>query len=75
MLARVAERIYWLSRYMERVENTARLVSVYSNLLLDLPRGTKVGWDTMVDIVGSSREFGERNNTADERGRRCVTTL
>jgi uncharacterized alpha-E superfamily protein len=67
MLARVAERIYWLSRYMERVENTARLVSVYSNLLLDLPRGTKVGWDTMVDIVGSSREFGERNNTADER--------
>ena len=37
MLSRVAERIYWMSRYLERAENTARLVSVYSQLLLDLP--------------------------------------
>jgi uncharacterized alpha-E superfamily protein len=67
MLAKVAERIYWLSRYMERAENTARMASVYSNLLLDLPRGTKVGWDTMVDILGSKKEFSERYNNADER--------
>ena len=43
MLCRVAERIYWGSRYLERVENTARLVSVYDNLLFDLPRDTNIG--------------------------------
>jgi uncharacterized alpha-E superfamily protein len=25
MLSRVAERLYWLARYIERIENTARL--------------------------------------------------
>ena len=38
MLSRVAERIYWLARYLERAENTARLVSTYHFLLMDLPR-------------------------------------
>ncbi len=38
MLARVVESVYWLARYLERAENTARLVSVNTNLLLDLPR-------------------------------------
>jgi uncharacterized alpha-E superfamily protein len=32
MLSRVAERVYWLGRYMERCENTARLVNVNSIL-------------------------------------------
>ena len=37
MLSRVAERIYWMARYLERAENTARIVNVNTNLLLDLP--------------------------------------
>lgn len=67
MLSRVAERIYWLSRYMERAENTARLVSVYSSLLLDLPKGTQVGWDTVINILGNDQEFYEQYEHADER--------
>ncbi len=43
MLARVAENIYWLARYLERAENTARLISVNANLLLDLQRGYELG--------------------------------
>ncbi|GIR88404.1 MAG: hypothetical protein CM15mP86_18630 [Gammaproteobacteria bacterium] len=35
MLSRDAEHLYWLSRYVERVENTARLVNVNSELMLD----------------------------------------
>lgn len=38
MLSRVAERLYWSARYLERVENIARLLSVYDDLLFDLPR-------------------------------------
>ena len=35
MLSRVAERVYWMARYLERAENTARMVSVYAKLMLD----------------------------------------
>jgi uncharacterized alpha-E superfamily protein len=52
MLSRVAERIYWMSRYLERVENTARLVSVYSQLLLDLPAEAGLDWGTPLQILG-----------------------
>ena len=37
MLSSNAEKIYWLSRYVERAENTARLVNVSFDLLLDIP--------------------------------------
>lgn len=35
MLSRVADNLYWMSRYMERAEHTARLVDVHLNLVLD----------------------------------------
>ena len=35
MLSRVAESLYWMSRYLERAEHTARLVSVNLHLTLD----------------------------------------
>ena len=52
MLSKVAERLYWLGRYLERVENTARLVNVYGNLLLDLPRPARLVWESLLAING-----------------------
>jgi uncharacterized alpha-E superfamily protein len=37
MLSRVADSLYWMSRYLERAENTARLLDVYLNIRLDVP--------------------------------------
>jgi len=67
MLSRVAERIYWLGRYLERIENTARLVNVYGNVLLDLPRPAKLVWESLIAITGSGPAFAERYSRADER--------
>ncbi|HUI59030.1 MAG TPA: alpha-E domain-containing protein [Steroidobacteraceae bacterium] len=67
MLARVVENVYWLARYLERAENTARLVSVNANLLLDLPRGYAPGWQPLIDITGSRELFDARGSRADER--------
>lgn len=36
MLARVADHVYWMGRYVERAEHAARLVIVSSNLLTDV---------------------------------------
>jgi uncharacterized alpha-E superfamily protein len=35
MLSRVANSLYWMSRYVERAENIARLVDVNLQLMLD----------------------------------------
>jgi len=35
MLSRVADSLYWMSRYLERAEHTGRLVDVHLNLMLD----------------------------------------
>ena len=67
MLARVAENIYWLARYLERAENTARLISVNANLLLDLQRGYELGWQPLVDITGSRHVFDAQKRRNDER--------
>jgi uncharacterized alpha-E superfamily protein len=56
-----------MARYLERAENTARLMNVYSNLLLDLPRGTKVGWPTLIEISGVSAEYAATGRSDDER--------
>ena len=39
MLSRVAESIYWMSRYVERAENVARVIDVNLQLLLDARSG------------------------------------
>jgi uncharacterized alpha-E superfamily protein len=41
MLSRVADRIYWLSRQIERAENMARILGVTQNLVLFGTKGTR----------------------------------
>lgn len=67
MLSTVAERIYWTARYLERVENTARLVNVYANLLFDLPRAVNIGWYSLVELNSGVTYFEERYKNKDER--------
>jgi len=64
MLSRAAERIYWAGRYLERAENTARIVQQYSQLLLDIPTEVDVGWQELAAIFGAD---GAVERTDDER--------
>ena len=68
MLSRVAQNIYWMTRYVERAEDTARLINVNANLLLDLPRNTTFGWLPLIFIVGAEQQFFEKdpNRLTDE---------
>lgn len=67
MLSRVAERLFWSARYLERVENTARLVSVYDDLLFDLPRNVQVTWYNLIEINSGAELFEQRYKNKDER--------
>ena len=59
LLSRVAERIYWTARYLERAETTSRLARVYGNLLLDLPRQAGLKWDALIQITGGAEIYHE----------------
>jgi uncharacterized alpha-E superfamily protein len=60
MLSRVAHSLYWMSRYLERAENTARLVDVNLQLHLDFRAGDEEptdGWRPIVDSTGERERY------------------
>lgn len=67
MLSRVAERVYWLARYIERIENTARLVQTHSQLMLDMPKSVNLTWYTLIEITSNEDYFDEHYDTKTER--------
>ena len=66
MLSRVAEKMYWFGRYVERIENTARLISVNTNLVLDLSK-VKFIWGHLINIIGYEDRFHARFSIEDEK--------
>lgn len=56
MLSRVAESVYWMCRYIERAENTARLVNVNWQLSLD-DASSAPQWQPLVSITGDEELF------------------
>ncbi len=66
MLSRVAENLYWFSRYLRRAENTARLIGVGSQLQLDLPRSARFAWRPLIDTVGVTHVFNTHFPEAGE---------
>jgi uncharacterized alpha-E superfamily protein len=59
MLSRVADAIYWMSRYVERAENVARFVDVNLHLALDFPEGG-AQWEPLVATTGDAELFEKR---------------
>ena len=66
MLSRVADAVYWLSRYVERAENIARYIGVNLNLQLDLPLTPAQQWQPLVDTTGDAEVFKERYGEAKQ---------
>lgn len=54
LLSRVADRLYWAARYLERAEDTARLVRSYTDLVIDLPISVLSSWEPMLAVAGGS---------------------
>ncbi|HEX2909596.1 MAG TPA: alpha-E domain-containing protein [Chloroflexia bacterium] len=61
MLSRVAESLFWMSRYIERAENTARFLDVNINLLLDLNQIVAVDtpnyWKPLILVTSDEERF------------------
>ncbi|MCF3936188.1 alpha-E domain-containing protein [Acuticoccus sp. M5D2P5] len=69
MLSRVAADLYWLARYVERAENTARLLDVASRLS-SLPTtyaGSTNEWESAMTATGGNFLFDQRYDEANRR--------
>ncbi|MDX1949178.1 MAG: alpha-E domain-containing protein [Rickettsiales bacterium] len=63
MLSRVAENLYWLSRYVERAENVSRIIDVNHHLMLDMPSGTlNEQWEPIIIALGEEESFKKKHS-------------
>ena len=70
MLSRTADHLYWMARYMERAENTARMLDVNYQTSL-LPQSTDAalnGWKGLLSISELSRDFAQHHGEVNARG-------
>ncbi|MBS0210364.1 MAG: alpha-E domain-containing protein [Planctomycetes bacterium] len=66
MLSRVANSIYWMSRYVERAENVARFIDVTLNLSLDAAAHLAHQWSPLIYITGDHEPFLEHYGEANQ---------
>jgi len=70
MLSRVADGLYWMSRYLERAEHSARLVDVELQLWLDQSPDAGAGrWRFLLDALSAGRK---RPGGSDQFGGQLV---
>jgi uncharacterized alpha-E superfamily protein len=63
MLSRTADHLFWMARYMERAENTARMLDVNYQMSL-LPQSDDVaerGWRGLLSISELTGDFAKRH--------------
>lgn len=64
LLARTAERLLWGARYLERAEDTARVVRAYSDLVFDYS-DELLSWEPLAALTGTLKYA---DSSSDERG-------
>ena len=77
MLSRVADSLYWMSRYIERAENDARLLDVNLQLLLDLggEADAMQHWAPVIASLEETDLFDSLYAAADEQSVTDFLTL
>jgi len=60
MISRVADHCFWLGRYLERVESTARVLYVTQSLAGDAELTPRQCWQPVVIVSGESEPFASR---------------
>jgi len=69
MLSRTADHLFWMARYMERAENTARMLDVNYQMSL-LPQSAdeaEQGWRSLLGISELTGSFSEHYPKVDAR--------
>src|SRR3954469_22125890 len=61
MLSRIAETLFWIGRYVERADDTARILDVHVHRMLEAPTGDEdAGCRALLAILGVDVPYQER---------------
>lgn len=72
MLSRIAESLYWIGRFVERAEDTARITDVNYHHTLEMGTTGEAGarrrrhWEALIAIVGNTDHFAAHHDEATE---------
>jgi uncharacterized alpha-E superfamily protein len=74
MLSRIAESLYWMSRYLERVDHTARFIEINRLYMLEAEDAISESaqWRPLLAIVGADVGYAERHPGTDITARRAI---
>ena len=53
LLSRVADRIYWGGRYIERAEDASRVLRSFGDMLADIPTTSAAQWSSLLAVVNA----------------------
>ena len=68
MLSRTAENLFWIARYMERAETTARLLDVGARMaLIPSAAGYRSEWDSLLQATGNADGFDAKYGAANQK--------
>ena len=68
MLARTAENMYWMGRYLERMEGTARLINATTHMLIDSHQDARISWPVLIDVLGEDPQGFIQEGSSSELG-------
>ena len=51
MLLKSVDHVFWLGRYLERLDDTARLINATSHVLIDSHQDTQCGWPILLKVL------------------------
>lgn len=72
LLSRVAGRLYWGARYIERAEDTARIIRAFHELAIDQPGPTRVRWEPLATVAGTSVDLSQTERSDRDGGEEAV---
>jgi uncharacterized alpha-E superfamily protein len=67
LLSRVADSVYWGARYLERAEDTSRIVRAWTELVIDLPIRAVAPWEPLLAIAGSRATYDAAHAATHEQ--------
>jgi uncharacterized alpha-E superfamily protein len=65
-LSRVADSLYWGARYLERAEDTARVIRSYTDLVIDMPTNVVSSWEPLLAVAGERAEYDVLHDSTEE---------
>jgi uncharacterized alpha-E superfamily protein len=63
LLSRVADRIYWGGRYIERAEDASRVLRSFGDMLADIPNTSAAQWSSLVAVVDADPDAGQTDGS------------